>query len=219
MSKHWRDEITRLVGVNPVELNSKYWGAQNRARLFWTNIPGAKNIEMMQAPNDRKIYLKDILIDGASPAPQGFGCWASDRAKANCLTARYNKTPTTEWYLKKYLNGGSDMIVFTGVAQEEYDTLFISSDKQLQILKADTQSDEMQRVAELEGGGQGFRIYGREGKGQSLMGNSGGMGGKTGLVFACPAPQGFGCWACLTPDRVNKRQTVGGSKKTAKRSR
>lgn len=195
MSKHWRNEITQLVGVNPVELNSKYWGAQSRSRLFWTNIPGAKNIEMTQIQNDRKIYLKDILIDGAS-----------DRAKSSCLTARYSKMATTEWQLNKYLNSGGDMVIFTGISQDEYDALFIHSDKKLQILKADTPCDSIQRVAEFEGGSQGFRVYGRNGKSQSLIGCSGGMGGKTGLVFACPAPQGFGCWACLTPERVNKRQ-------------
>ncbi len=137
MSQHWRDEITRLVGVNPVELNSKYWGAQNRARLFWTNIPGAKNIEMTQVQNDRKIYLKDILIDG-----------------------------------------------LTGIAQAEYDALFINSEKQLQILKDDVPSNEMVRVAEFLGGSQGYRVYGKQGKSQTLAALGGGAGAKTGLIFS-----------------------------------
>lgn len=184
MSQHWRNEITCLVGVNPVELNSKYWGAQNRVRLFWTNIPGAKNIEMMQVQNDRKIYLKDILIDGAV-----------DCDKARCLTAKDEGSRGPERMLSRYLDGKPGQIVFDGIAQDEYDALFISSEKQLQILKADTPSDEMQRVAEFEGGSQSYRIYGREGKGQTLAALGGGGGCKTGLVFAC-----------LPPNRINKRQ-------------
>lgn len=181
MSKHWRNEITRLVGVNPVELNSKYWGAQNRARLFWTNIPGAKNIEMMQVQNDRKIYLKDILIDGFV-----------DCEKSRCLTARYEGVAESENQIVRYFDGKPGQLVFTGISQAEYDSLFISSEKQLQILKSDVPSDEMQRVAQLGDGSQSFRIYGRNGKSQTLAALGGGGGSKTGLVFACPAPQGFG---------------------------
>ncbi len=43
-----------LVGVEPIKLNSKYWGTQSRNRLFWTNIPSAKLIEQNQIKNDKK---------------------------------------------------------------------------------------------------------------------------------------------------------------------
>ena len=44
-----------LLGVEPVHINSSLVSAQNRNRLYWTNIP---NIE---PPADRNILLKDIL--------------------------------------------------------------------------------------------------------------------------------------------------------------
>ncbi len=61
MSNYWRDQISQLVGVEPVKLNSKYWGAQSRERYFWTNIPDAKEIETSQIINDKGICVNDIL--------------------------------------------------------------------------------------------------------------------------------------------------------------
>jgi DNA (cytosine-5)-methyltransferase 3A len=51
------DEITKLMGVNPVLINSALVSAQNRNRLYWTNIP-------FDLPEDKGIYLKDILEEG-----------------------------------------------------------------------------------------------------------------------------------------------------------
>lgn len=57
MKKADRDEITRIIGVEPIMINSALVSAQNRKRLYWTNIPGVKQ------PEDRGILLKDILED------------------------------------------------------------------------------------------------------------------------------------------------------------
>ena len=55
MKKESEDIISEYLGVKPIEINSNLVSAQNRKRLYWTNIP---NITI---PNDRNIYLKDIL--------------------------------------------------------------------------------------------------------------------------------------------------------------
>lgn len=39
MKKADRDEITRIIGVEPIMINSSLVSAQNRKRLYWTNIP------------------------------------------------------------------------------------------------------------------------------------------------------------------------------------
>jgi len=57
MKKADRDEITRIIGVEPIMINSALVSAQNRKRLYWTNIPG------VQQPEDRGIFLRDILED------------------------------------------------------------------------------------------------------------------------------------------------------------
>ena len=55
MKKEYSDIISDLLGVEPIEINSSLVSAQNRKRLYWTNIPGIKQ------PEDRGIVLRDIL--------------------------------------------------------------------------------------------------------------------------------------------------------------
>ena len=38
MKKEWQDVISETLGVQPIEINSKFFVPQNRPRLFWTNI-------------------------------------------------------------------------------------------------------------------------------------------------------------------------------------
>lgn len=53
-----RAQITRELGVEPILINSALVSAQNRQRLYWTNIPG------VEQPEDLGILLRDILESG-----------------------------------------------------------------------------------------------------------------------------------------------------------
>lgn len=55
MKKEYQDVITSYLGVEPIEINSSLVSAQNRKRLYWTNIPNIKQ------PIDKNISLKDIV--------------------------------------------------------------------------------------------------------------------------------------------------------------
>ena len=55
MKKEYQDVITSYLGVEPMESNSSLLSAQNRKRLYWTNIPGVAQ------PEDKGILLKDIV--------------------------------------------------------------------------------------------------------------------------------------------------------------
>ena len=55
MKKEWQDIITSCMGVEPIEINSALLSAQNRKRLYWTNIPN------VSVPEDKGIVLKDIV--------------------------------------------------------------------------------------------------------------------------------------------------------------
>ena len=55
MKKESMAIITEYLGVEPIEINSNLVSAQNRKRLYWTNIP------MKGLPEDKGIMLKDIL--------------------------------------------------------------------------------------------------------------------------------------------------------------
>ena len=63
MKKEWEDIITNILGVEPIEINSSLVSAQNRRRLYWTNIP---NVTL---PKDKNITLADILEDIEFPNP------------------------------------------------------------------------------------------------------------------------------------------------------
>tara|TARA_Y100000310_G_scaffold341379_1_gene440335 strand:- start:274 stop:1575 length:1302 start_codon:yes stop_codon:yes gene_type:complete len=56
MKKENRDIISRYMGCEPFEINSALVSAQNRKRLFWTNIPLINGL-----PDDKRIALQDIL--------------------------------------------------------------------------------------------------------------------------------------------------------------
>jgi DNA-cytosine methyltransferase len=58
--------ISRYLDVEPIEINSALVSAQNRVRLYWTNIPYLKKLIwtnrcIIEQPKDKNIYLKDIL--------------------------------------------------------------------------------------------------------------------------------------------------------------
>lgn len=55
MPKRFETIITEYLGVEPILINSNLVSAQNRQRLYWTNIP---NVDL---PEDRGILLKDII--------------------------------------------------------------------------------------------------------------------------------------------------------------
>lgn len=78
MKKEYQDVITSYMGVEPIPINSSLVSAQNRFRLYWTNIP---NVTL---PEDKGIILKDIIesdhVDDRMVTSDG---------KSYCLTARY----------------------------------------------------------------------------------------------------------------------------------
>jgi len=55
MKKESQDIITKYLRVDPIEINSNLVSAQNRKRLYWTNIP------VDGLPEDKGIVLADIL--------------------------------------------------------------------------------------------------------------------------------------------------------------
>ena len=52
MKKEYQDIISERLGVEPIEINSALVSAQNRKRLYWTNIPG------IEQPKDKGNFTK-----------------------------------------------------------------------------------------------------------------------------------------------------------------
>jgi len=84
MSKQSQDVISEALGVEPIVINSNLMSAQNRHRLYWTNIP-------FDMPTDKEIVLSDILEDGIT-----------DRTKSHCLDANYFKGGNLKSYFEKH---------------------------------------------------------------------------------------------------------------------
>jgi len=82
MKKQSEDVITNILGVEPIEINSNLVSAQNRKRLYWTNIPNVKK------PEDKGIVLKDIL-EPLPDCPIGVKV----REKSNCLRVGGKSSP------------------------------------------------------------------------------------------------------------------------------
>lgn len=54
MKKQWQGIISKELGCEPIKINSNLVSAQNRERLYWTNIP---ILEL----KDKGIFIEDIL--------------------------------------------------------------------------------------------------------------------------------------------------------------
>lgn len=54
MKKEYQDIISKYIGVEPIMINSSLVSAQNRNRLYWSNIK-------ISQPKDKNVYLKSIL--------------------------------------------------------------------------------------------------------------------------------------------------------------
>lgn len=67
MGEKWEKVLSKAIGVNPIMINSSLVSAQNRQRLYWTNIgmkPSGLFGDMesiIEQPKDKEVLLKDIL--------------------------------------------------------------------------------------------------------------------------------------------------------------
>ena len=167
MKQEFQDIISEQLGVKPIMINSSLVSAQNRERLYWTNIP------VIGLPNDRGILLKDITEDGL----QSLGL---------AQRGRYDENGKA---IQKYeLNGTEKSNAMTTVSKDTL--LFIPVDKHSSNSGLVCLGGVMKPTHKLwlDNGkllqrnfSQGNRVYSSNGKSATLNANSGGIGGKTGL--------------------------------------
>ena len=93
MKQKWKDIISDLLGVQPIFINSTDFSAQNRQRLYWTNIP----VDEWIPCNDK---LQDILETEED--------WYVNRDKAYTMTATYSGACPRDYFEKS-----SRQIAFT----------------------------------------------------------------------------------------------------------
>jgi DNA-cytosine methyltransferase len=186
MKKEYQDIITQYLGVEPIEINSNLVSAQNRKRIYWTNIPNIKQ------PEDKGIMLKDIVHENESIDTALNGNYANLFAK------------NAEFQLgKKYCSLSPEKAITMTARQyaswngnywfEILSEYIVPFDKTLQILDKEVQRG---KVGYFRQDSQANRVYYIHDKAVTLCGDAGGGAAKMGQYL-------FGY---ITPDRIEKRQ-------------
>ncbi len=153
MSQASMQVITDTLGVEPIMINAALVSAQQRKRLFWTNIPGVK------LPVDREIFLKDIIHEARG---EKFDLekyiikgnhleWITDKKRLDKKYAQINGDKALAMLARQYASWNGQYICV--------------------------------RVGQIGKGGQGDRIYSVDGKSVALSALGGGRGAKTGLYL------------------------------------
>lgn len=167
MKKEYQDIISKYLGVKPIEINSSLVSAQNRKRLYWTNIP------RITQPEDKRIYLKNIIESGYVDINSSI---CTKENKSYALTASYGGAVWWNSVEKKQRT-----MVFESL--KEY---IVPFDKTLQILDKEVQKG---KIGYFRKDSQANRVYYIHGKAVTLCGEAGGGAAKMGqYLFGCITP-------------------------------
>ncbi len=181
MKREWRDIISNELGCEPILFNSSSVSAQNRERLYWTNIPNIDLIDM------NSTILADITEDADSIKNLPYYIADYDLSESLC-----------SFFDGKELHNGGDIrflrigkhtskngLICVGGLLKSTNKLWLENGKLLQ-----------------RNFSQGNRVYSDDGKSVTLNAHSGGIGGKTGLYLI------DGKIRKLTPIECERLQTV-----------
>jgi len=232
MPKSIKAYISEELDCEPILINSALVSAQQRKRLYWTNIPN------ITQPVDQGILLKDILESGFAYQDKG-----------HCMTMAYNgaefrnslerhqrsmvaepialkdksSTLCAQFYkenVKSLVTRNKHGLIVAeevgaalrtrGTDDERGKRLEVRGDGKLNALTT-VQTDSVicspVRVGVVGAGGQGSRIYSVHGKTVALMAHGGGRGAKTGL-YKVDLPDGDYTIRKLTPIEAERCQTL-----------
>lgn len=126
MSKKWEDVITEAIGIKPIFINSKSVSAQNRPRLYWTNL----QVDKIEEDNDQCVY--DILEEDAE-FNKNYANWMLNKwgdktrldsffnanGKASCLTANMAKGQKATYVV----NDNNEIHKYTAIECERLQTV------------------------------------------------------------------------------------------------
>lgn len=112
MAKNWEKVITGVLGVEPILINSSLVSAQNRKRLYWTNIEG------VTVPEDKGILLGDVLENEvpekyylSERAVEGIQAHAAaQKEKGNGFSAQFPSRKANTLCARDYKDGRDNLI-------------------------------------------------------------------------------------------------------------
>ena len=181
MKQEFQDVISEHLGVKPIEINSALVSAQNRRRLYWTNIP------ISSLPEDKGILLKDIVHEKADmdyAIGESWAKWFAENGEFQCLKkySAIDPEKAITMTARQYASWNGKFIL------ETLNKYIVPFDKTLQILEKEV---EKGKVGYFRKDSQANRVYFIHDKAVCLCGD---------------AKMGQYLFGCLTPDRVEKRQ-------------
>ncbi len=160
MQKKWKDVITNYLRVEPIEINSAKLSAQNRNRLYWTNIPN------INQPEDLGLTLRSIVHENVDLEKSAV----MKNGKAYTLTASYDGAIPYNSYKRKQRSMLFEML-------KEYKVPF---DNTLHVLNKNVDEGKMGYFIKDS---QANRVYYLNNKSVTLMGNAGGGAAKMGQYY------------------------------------
>ena len=210
MSKEDKAKITEIMGVEPILINSALVSAQQRKRLYWTNIPG------ITQPQDKGILLKDVLENGV----------AMD-LKSRAIISNAGRTTEREYFKKQQgtmvlepvkldknfankticVNSKSGRQGIEGLQPSLQDRIYSINGKMPSLTSVCQKVAEPIKIGLIDGTDyQQNRVYSVFGKSVSIKGNGGGWGANTGL-YKIDLPDGDYTVRKLTPVECERLQT------------
>lgn len=184
MSPKIREQITQMLGVEPVFINSALVSAQNRQRLYWVgkrNAAGGYDPIPVEQPEDRGILLRDVLE--TTVAEKGYALAepliTTPDGKAFCVGINHLGSlygQHSRWGI--FSTDGKAPTLTASAGMGGGHIPMISEPVRIGTIESAAKNADFDS--------QQYRVYSPDGKSVTLCGNGGGVGAKTGL-YACPA--------------------------------
>jgi DNA-cytosine methyltransferase len=145
-------QLFKVGRLEPIKINSALVSAQNRERLYWTNIPNVTQ------PKDKGIILADVIENAIC-----------DREKSYCIDANYHKGASVETYLTK----SKRQLVMPKKSQTLVATIYKENVKSMLQRKKFGLCVQV-GTADIKGNESIKRVYSTEGKSPCLTAMGGG---------------------------------------------
>lgn len=185
MKKEYISMINDYLSVEPILINSALVSAQDRRRLYWCNWP-------VTQPADKGILLKDILLPVSSHDDICNKAWEDWWQKLGQFQEQKKYSQIGNHKQKAITLTARMFTNWNGNFIEVTDDI-IPPEKAQQIILEDINKH---KIGYIGSNHSGNRVYNINGKAVTLKASSGGGAAKMGQYLM----------ACITPDRVNKRQ-------------
>lgn len=202
MSYAIREQISKEFGFEPVLINSALLSAQNRQRLYWVGYRSEdgtyKSLPIIQ-PKDRGLVLSDILED--SPIAYDISDYvfiSGETTESGNIEflGGFTEDGKSKWLEdgKSYSRNFSQGKRLHGVAGKSVTVTAQASGLAghaglYAVPYKNPKSDIPVRVCNINGGGQGNRIYSSDAKSCAIKAQGGGLGGHGQGLYAIPASE------------------------------